>query len=162
MEFNYGLERKRFEANWKQLREQYRMAGMDDCAIDEMYEFDLADFRRRRITAKWEQPFTTDLSGDNEDMSTLFDKFFDELTYHDCYFASLDNLDWIEEISDTNLYRKINSLKTKDKELLTLYTLYGYTQNEVAQMLGISFHAVSKRLRQISTILSLEGTRKGA
>ena len=36
MEFNYGLERKRFEASWKRLREQYRRAGMDDYAIDQM------------------------------------------------------------------------------------------------------------------------------
>ena len=27
MEFNYGLERKRFEREWNKLRQQYRKAG---------------------------------------------------------------------------------------------------------------------------------------
>ena len=162
MEFNYGLERKRFEASWKRLREQYRRAGMDDYAIDQMYEFDLDDFRRSRIKAMREQPLTTDLSGDNEDMSTLFNKFFDQLTYHDCYFESPYNLDWIEEISNANLYRKICSLKTRDKELLTLYALYGYTQDEIAQITGVSFQAVSKRIKQVSTKLLPENEGRSA
>ena len=37
MEFNYGLERKRFEREWNKLRQQYRKAGMDENAINEMY-----------------------------------------------------------------------------------------------------------------------------
>ena len=162
MEFNYGLERKRFEASWKRLREQYRRAGMDDYAIDQMYEFDLDDFRRSRITAMREQPLTTDLSGDNEDMSTLFNKFFDQLTYHDCYFESPYNLERVEASSNANLYRKRCSLKTRDKALLTLYALYGYTQDEIAQITGVSFQAVSKRIKQVSTKLLPENEGRSA
>ena len=44
MEFNYGLERKRFEREWHKLRQQYRKAGMDENAINEMYAFDLEIF----------------------------------------------------------------------------------------------------------------------
>ena len=44
MEFNYGLERKRFEREWNKLRQQYRKAVMDENAINEMYAFDLEIF----------------------------------------------------------------------------------------------------------------------
>lgn len=57
MEFNYGLERKRFEREWNKLRQQYRKAGMDEEAIAEMYAFDLELFNDERAIAKWEQPF---------------------------------------------------------------------------------------------------------
>lgn len=53
MEFNYGLERKRFEREWNKLRQQYRKAGMDEEAIAEMYAFDLELFNDERAIAKW-------------------------------------------------------------------------------------------------------------
>ena len=62
MEFNYGLERKRFEREWNKLRQQYRKAGMDENAINEMYAFDLEIFNDNRAIAKHEQPITPDMS----------------------------------------------------------------------------------------------------
>ena len=85
MEFNYGLERKRFEREWNKLRQQYRKAGMDENAINVMYAFDLEIFNDNRAIAKHEQPITPDMSGDNEDKSTLFEKFKDQLSYQDSY-----------------------------------------------------------------------------
>lgn len=85
MEFNYGLERKRFEREWNKLRQQYRKAGMDEEAIAEMYAFDLELFNDERAIAKWEQPFTSDSDESNNDESTLFQKFIDALSYSDTY-----------------------------------------------------------------------------
>ncbi len=48
MGFNNGLERKKFEAMWKKLRAEYAAAGMDEAAIEEMYQFDLDTFRSDR------------------------------------------------------------------------------------------------------------------
>lgn len=41
MEFNYAQERRKFEKQWKILRKQYQEAGMDEDAINKMYQFDL-------------------------------------------------------------------------------------------------------------------------
>lgn len=52
MEFNYGLERKRFDGEWERLRKSYHEAGMSEEAIEKMYKFDLKVFNRRRTAAK--------------------------------------------------------------------------------------------------------------
>ena len=41
MGFNNGLERRKFEAEWKKLRVEYAAAGMEEAAIEKMYQFDL-------------------------------------------------------------------------------------------------------------------------
>lgn len=40
MEFNYALERRKFERRWKILRKQYQEAGMDEESIDKIYSAD--------------------------------------------------------------------------------------------------------------------------
>lgn len=41
MGFNYAKERRKFEAKWRQLRKEYKDAGMDEYAIEQLYLFDL-------------------------------------------------------------------------------------------------------------------------
>lgn len=48
MEFNYALERLRFEKQWKLLRKWYQEAGMDEDAIKKLYQFDLQWFNSER------------------------------------------------------------------------------------------------------------------
>ena len=48
MGFHYAKERQKFEITWKILREEYRRAGMDEDAINSMYDFDLEEFHSRR------------------------------------------------------------------------------------------------------------------
>ena len=40
MQFNYGYEKKKFDAAWKQLAKTYEEAGMSAEAIQAMYEYD--------------------------------------------------------------------------------------------------------------------------
>lgn len=44
MGFNYAKERGKFEAEWRQLRKEYKDAGMDEHAIEQLYLFDLKVF----------------------------------------------------------------------------------------------------------------------
>ena len=48
MAWNNGYERKKFESEQKRLAEEYRAAGMTEEQIEEMYQFDLTEFRSRR------------------------------------------------------------------------------------------------------------------
>lgn len=48
MEFNYALERRRFEKQGKLLRKRYQEAGMDEDAIKKLYQFDLQWFNSER------------------------------------------------------------------------------------------------------------------
>ena len=78
MSFNYGLERKKFDAEWVRLRKEYAEAGMSKAAIEEMYQFDLAAFNRKRADANHEQPLDgmqVDTEEVLEDRSPLLMRF---------------------------------------------------------------------------------------
>ena len=153
MEFNYGLERKRFDGEWERLRKSYHEAGMSEEAIEEMYEFDFKEFNRRRATAKWEQPFTADITGKNEDASTLFYKFMEPLSRSDLYCTGLPRYSWIEEVTDETLYTRLLQLPDQDKELLTMLVIDGFSQEEVGAFLGKQQPAICKKLKRLGKIL---------
>ena len=48
MKYNYSAMKQRFDKEQKQLAAQYRAAGMSEEAINEMYQFDLKEFRLQR------------------------------------------------------------------------------------------------------------------
>ena len=67
MGFNYASEKKKFENRWKKLKTEYMEAGMSDDAIQQMYEYDLKEFRNKRIISIHEQAFDG-LQDSNEDV----------------------------------------------------------------------------------------------
>ena len=134
MEFNYGLERKRFDGEWERLRKSYHEAGMSEEAIEKMYKFDLKAFNRRRTAAKWEQPFTAGIAGKNEDMSTLFDKFMEPLSHCDTYCTGPQRYSWIEE-------------------LLTLLAIDGYSQVEAGMISGKCKAAICRKIKRLGKFL---------
>lgn len=153
MEFNYGLERKRFDGEWERLRKSYHEAGMSEEAIEEMYEFDFKEFNRRRAAAKWEQPFTADITGKNEDASTLFYKFMEPLSHTDVYCTGAPRYSWIEQVTNEALYMRLSQLPDQDKELLTLLAIDGFTQEEAGVFLGKRQSAICKRVKRLGKFL---------
>lgn len=153
MEFNYGLERKRFDGEWNSIRKSYRDAGMSEEAIEKMYKFDLKAFNRRRTAAKWEQPFTADIAGKNEDMSTLFDKFMEPLSHCDTYCTGPQRYSWIEEVTDETLYTRLLQLSEQDKELLTLLAIDGYSQVEAGVISGKCKAAICRKIKRLGKFL---------
>lgn len=153
MEFNYGLERKRFDGEWERLRKSYHEAGMSEEAIEKMYKFDLKAFNRRRTAAKWEQPFTADITGKNEDASTLFYKFMEPLSHTDVYCTGAPRYSWIEQVTNETLYVRLSQLPDQDKELLTLLAIDGFTQEEAGVFLGKRQSAICKRVKRLGKFL---------
>lgn len=154
MGFNYAREKRRFDAEWQKLTEQYREAGFDDAGIQAMRDFDWELFRQRRTYENSVQTLPSEVIDniDDKSRSTLFIKFssltvcFDEESFTGRY-------DWIEAIDEPILSEKLAILSDDDKELLTLLTFDEYTQAEIAEIQGCSQQAVSKRFRRIKNIL---------
>ena len=153
MEFNYGLERKRFDGEWERLRKSYHEAGMSEEAIQEMYEFDFKEFNRRRAAAKWEQPFTGDTDTGDEDESPLLLKFSEQLSKNDDYFSEASRFSWMEQISDEALYVKLRQLPGRDKELLTLLAFEEYTKTEIARILGKAPSTITRNVTKLGKYL---------
>ena len=49
MRYNYFIAKKVFERDWAKLAKSYAEAGMSSEAIQEMYNFDWAEFCRNRV-----------------------------------------------------------------------------------------------------------------
>lgn len=154
MGFHYAKERQKFEITWKILREEYRRAGMDEDAINSMYDFDLEEFHSRRRYEMRSRPLS-DLYhdegtgnpkpfrlGKDEAIST----YFDESDFPGRYA-------WIETIDNPILSERLKQLQINDLELLTYVVLEGHSQKELAQKWNCSQRAVSKRFQKIKKIL---------
>mgnify|MGYP002510830349 CR=1 FL=1 len=156
MKFNYGLEKKRFDAEWERLRREYLEAGMSEIAIKEMYEYDLKAFNRRRAVANHEQSLEgmrdSNLDEVSEDRNPLLIKFTAELSTSDTYFFE-GRYAWIETICNEELYIRISALSNDDKELLTLYVMDGLTKRDIAKSRGVTEQAVGQKIKRLRNIL---------
>lgn len=158
MSFNYGLEKKKFDRKWDRLRKEYRAAGMDEAAIEEMYEFDWQGFNAERAYRNHTQgmpaqQFDDDGDAVGEDKSALLVKFFDSFTVmpEDTDDERRDG--WLDEIESEELSAALRRLSTEDIELLTLYAFDGYGVTEIAAMRGVTHPTISKKLKRIKKFL---------
>ena len=82
MGFNYAKERRKFEAEWRQLRKEYKDAGMDEYAIEQLYLFDLKAFCAGRVYAIHTQQMPDMYIAENlADHSNLLKKIQKSLRY---------------------------------------------------------------------------------
>lgn len=154
MGFYYAKEKKKFDYEWNRLRKEYADAGMSLSAIEAIHDYDWESFLSRRIYENHTQPLPDAfLSGEVEGQrSKLFKKFsslsaaFDEEDFSGRYA-------WIDSIGDEVLSRKLAILPVKDLELLTLYAIAGYTQTEVALLVGRDQSVISRKLNRIKNFL---------
>jgi RNA polymerase sigma factor (sigma-70 family) len=148
--FNNGRERRKFEELWKKLREQYISAGFSDEGIAAMRAFDEDAYRSRRRFEEHNQPLPSEDFADDgpRNRRTLFDKFegfavsFDEDSF-------VGRHSWVDAVGDPDLSSKLKRLSDDDLELLTLYVIEGYSQPEIARLLGCTKQNISKRIRGI-------------
>ncbi len=132
MAYNYARERRKFDAEWKRKASWYRKEGMSEESIAEMYRFDLAQFNRDRAYESRRRPLETACGS---------------------YTSSPDFLDWVDQVENPSLSRKLKNLPVKDKELLTLYIMQGFSQTDIAHMRGVGQPVISRQLERIFSYL---------
>ena len=132
MAYNYARERRKFDAEWKRKASWYRKEGMSEESIAEMYRFDLAQFNRDRAYESRRRPLETARGS---------------------YTCSPDVLDWVDQVENPSLSRKLKNLPVKDKELLTLYIMQGFSQTDIAHMRGVGQPVISRQLERIFSYL---------
>ena len=158
MGFNYGLEKKKFDKEWEKLRKEYRAAGMDEAAIEAMYEFDWDVFKSERTYSNHTQRmhgqnFDDDGDAANDDNSALLQKFFDSFAVLPQEVDDSRRDSWVDEIESEKLTDALRLLSPEDVELLTLYVFDGYGVADIAAMKGIAHQNVSKKIRRIKKFL---------
>lgn len=156
MEWNNGKERKKFEKQQARLREEYRKAGMTEEQIKALYEYDLSVFRKNRIEAIHTQRLDLDAFDDDsatdEGQNPLLLKFADKLTI-ELSITHTSRYAWVEDVENEKLAKGLKSLKKKDLELLTLWLVDGYSQSEIAQLIGVNRKAINNKICRIKKFL---------
>lgn len=150
MGFHYAREKAQFDRMWDKLRKEYKAAGMEDAAIQELYDFDWRWFCSQRTYRNHTQqlPETVireDTRGEN---SRLFQRFASLSVLPESEML-YDRYSWVDTLSDIRLIVTLKRLSEKDIELLTLLVIEGFNQSEVAQKWGCSQRAVSKQFQKI-------------
>lgn len=153
MGFNYAREKARFDRLWDKLRKEYKVAGMEDDAIQKLYDFDWQWFCSQRTYTNHNQqlPETVIREDRDEENSRLFQKFTS--------LSSLPEVEmwhsrygWVDSLSDIRLVVTLKLLSAKDIELLTLLVIEGFNQSEIAQKWGCSQRAISKQFQKIKKL----------
>lgn len=143
MGFNYAHEYKLFLDRWKRLRIKYRMEGMTEEAINNLFEFDYEEFKSNRRFYRYQY---SDPSCPPDKILHAITVTDDQSSYHSRYW-------WIDEIDNPMIIAYLCQLSKKNIELITLCIFEGYEQKEAAEILGLSESTVSYRITKIKKII---------
>lgn len=151
MKFNYGHEKKKFNAHWEKLAAEYAAAGMSQEAIEKMKKFDWDSFKRDRIFSQHNQSLS---SFNNDNVGCPYLQKFQES--FSCPALETDpdrRYGWADEIENESLSMLIKQLSPSDIELLTLFAVDGYSVTEIAKMQSVKWPTISKKLTRIEKYL---------
>ena len=150
MGFNYGREKKKFDADWKKKAAWYRAAGMSEDAIQTLHAFDWEQFKseRRYVNHTQELPSDEVLEWMSYRVHNIYASMRTDIS--EAYLS--ERYDWIEQLDTPTLTQQLRRLSQEDIELLTLL-LDGYTQREIANMLGCTQPNIAQKMRRIKKIL---------
>lgn len=162
MKFNYGREKRKFEATWEKLRKEYKEAGMSEANIQKMYEYDWEMFKKERVFCIHNQFMPDGVFDDDtykdEGQNPLFGKFMEQLSVCDKYFSE-EVMEWTEQFENEALRNCLRRLSKEQLELMREYYIQEKSVNEIAEEMGISYTAVANRLDRIRKTLRNVGIK---
>lgn len=156
MAYNHAKEELRFANHWEKLRKEYVLAGMNEDAIQAMYEFDRSVFNSNRTYKEHTVRLVTEDDAEDEDelayAQELLKKHFSSFSIFDDY-SDGSVLGWIEDIESSKLASVLKTLSTADLLLLTRYAIFELPQPTLAQIYGTTQQAISKKICRIKKTL---------
>ena len=154
MGFNYGLEKKNFDRQWAIMRKQYEDAGMSIEVIQAMYEYDWSVFNAARSYQNHTQEITApSFEQGEESYSPLMNKYQEAVSVTDTYHETKSRFAWIGEIENEQLLTALETLKTEDLEIITMYAYEGYDITEISKVYGVSRPTISIKIKRITKFL---------
>ena len=154
MGFNYGLEKKNFDSQWAMTRKQYEDAGMSSEAIQAMYDYDWSVFNANRSYQNHTQEMAApSFEQSEESYSPLMNKYQEAVSVTDTYHETKSRFAWIGEIENEQLLTALETLKTEDLEIITMYAYEGYDIAEISKVYGVSRPTISIKIKRITKFL---------
>ena len=154
MGFNYGLEKKNFDSQWAVTRKQYEDADMSSEAIQAMYDYDWSVFNATRAYQNHTQEIAApSFEQSEESYSPLMNKYQEAVSVTDTYHETKSRFAWIGEIENEQLLTALETLKTEDLEIITMYAYEGYDITEISKVYGVSRPTISIKIKRITKFL---------
>ncbi|MEY8392566.1 hypothetical protein AALA98_14615 [Lachnospiraceae bacterium 45-W7] len=177
MRFPYGKNRKIMEEEYNELAIICRKENKPEEMIEQIHDLLLHQLNRDRAYITHTQPYECYDSSNNkgnrnnyaqnrkrpeagdsdiidEGQSPLLKKFSAQLSVTQGEICEWGRMDWIEDLDTVEIIVWIKKQSKKDIELLTLLSVDGLKQKEVAEIWGVSDAAISKRMRKIRESLA--------
>ena len=150
MSYNSGNARRIFYTKWNKLREEYRAAGMEEDAIQKLYEYDLAVFNNDRAHHRYDVEIPTADDSENQSDYVEYER---ATTVTDTYHETKTRFAWVGEIKNERLQAGLEKLSDEELQLITLYFYEEYSTVELSKAYGIAHQNISKRIIKITNFL---------
>ena len=150
MSYNSGNARRIFYTKWNKLREEYRAAGMEEDAIQKLYEYDLAVFNNDRAHHRYDVEIPTADDSENQSDYVEYER---ATTVTDTYHETKTRFAWVGEIKNERLQAGLEKLSDEELQLVTLYFYEEYSTVELSKVYGIAHQNISKRIIKITNFL---------
>lgn len=150
MSYNSGNARRIFYTKWNKLREEYRAAGMEEDAIQKLYEYDLAVFNNDRAHHRYDVEIPTADDSENQSDYVEYER---ATTVTDTYHETKTRFAWVGEIKNVRLQAGLEKLSDEELQLITLYFYEEYSTVELSKVYGIAHQNISKRIIKITNFL---------
>lgn len=176
MRFPYGKNRRIMEKEYSEMAVICRKENESEEMIEQMHDLLLHQLNRDRAYITHTQPYECYNSSDksksgaqtqnrtrledegsdiiDEGRSPLLKKFSAQLSVTQGEIWEWGRMDWIEDLDTVEIIVWVREQSEKDIELLTLLSVDGLKQKEVAEMWGVSDAAISKRMKKIRESLA--------
>ena len=135
-------------------RKQYEDAGMSSEAIQAMYDYDWSVFNANRSYQNHTQEMAApSFKQSEESYSPLMNKYQEAVSVTDTYHETKSRFAWIGEIENEQLLTALETLKTEDLEIITMYAYEGYDITEISKVYGVSRPTISIKIKRITKFL---------
>ena len=88
-----------------------------------------------------------------ESYSPLMNKYQEAVSVTDTYHETKSRFAWIGEIENEQLLTALETLKTEDLEIITMYAYEGYDITEISKVYGVSRPTISIKIKRITKFL---------
>ena len=123
-------------------------------AIQPMYDYDWSVFNANRSYQNHTQEMAApSFEQSEESYSPLMNKYQEAVSVTDTYHETKSRFAWIGEIENEQLLTALETLKTEDLEIITMYAYEGYDITEISKVYGVSRPTISIKIKRITKFL---------
>ena len=153
MRYNYQTEKRKFDREWNETEKMLVNSGMSDEKINELRVFDLSLFNRDRAFRRNNVLLDGYRTNTDSDGNMLVSLNSDCFSVTDTYFE--DDIDsWFELLDDEVMAEKITRLESYEKYIFREYYVFGKSQRQIAEDMGLTRRIIELRLQRLRSKLS--------